>query len=106
MKWHLSHRNQFFENGQKSQGQTSRLVELNLNKQRLKSLDFLLSQLELWYLTHSPQAPTVAALAWGSAERGDTINQNSLCFCKLVLKATRLSPEINTKQKKIQYNWH
>lgn len=108
MKCHLSHRNQFFENGQKSQGQTSRLVELNLGQAETKTSWWFLALLTLAVVSykHSLQVQTVAMLARGSAKRRDTINQHLLRLCKLALKAIRLSPEIHTKQKKIQYNWY
>lgn len=35
--WNLSQRNNFFENGQKSQGQTSRPVEPNLGQAETKT---------------------------------------------------------------------
>lgn len=58
MKWHLSHRNQPFENGQKAQGQTSTLVELNWGQAdtRLPALETL----AVMSYKHSLQVQTVA----------------------------------------------
>lgn len=54
MKWHLSHRNQFFENGQKRQGQSSRLVELNLGQAETKTSWWFLALVTLAAVSHKP----------------------------------------------------